>query len=122
VAVSMYYLKKYCVECAKQTNYLMSNSIHVTQKRFGTGNSANPMQSNEAIQLARTVHEIISCHKAKDTKRVIVDKKLSDKDIKKLIVGRGQTLRSPTLVYGSTLVVGFDQAVNEELFFGVAKK
>ncbi|MCA9122647.1 MAG: hypothetical protein H6822_26295 [Planctomycetaceae bacterium] len=72
--------------------------------------------ADEALALARTVHELYA---AKGKKVVYVNMKkeqLDDEALAKLIVGPSGNLRAPTLRKGKTLVVGFNQETYEAIF------
>ncbi len=51
--------------------------------------------------------------------RLAITNDTTDKQIKALILNRQKSLRAPSFIYEKTLVSGYNEAVNEELFFGV---
>lgn len=43
---------------------------------------------------------------------------MTDGRLKRVLISRHDALRAPSYRYGTTLVVGYNEAVNEEVIFG----
>ena len=69
----------------------------------------DPIAAEGAIALARQADEILAT-KGKRVVRLDVKRgKPSDADLRALVVGPSGNLRAPTLRFGRTLLVGFDE-------------
>jgi len=106
------YLRKNCATCKKAVAWLESieHSIAASEDAAKIRKT-----EKEAVALARKAKQVIAA-KGKSIARLKTSADSSDEDLTSVLMGPTGNLRAPTLLVGSTLLVGFNEEAYEEVF------
>ena len=107
------YHRNGCKTCGKAAAFLDEHGIKIT-----TQDDARkiPLVEADALRLLNQANDL---YVTRGTKVIHIDLKTGrpdDDTLLGLLIGPSGKLRAPTLKFGKTLVVGFDQATYEQVF------
>lgn len=109
------YHRTSCDTCARAQEFLTRKKIRVNTI---VDARKQRMPRSEAIKLASNINEIYATKHRKVLHIDLKHSKPNDNVLADILLGPTGNLRAPALKVGSTLVVGFDEQLYDNLFSG----
>ena len=110
-SVDWYYIRpKGCTACSKVSGYLESHGIPVAEELP----ASRKLQASDAKEILGRVKKLVAM-KGKKVERFDVGASPTEEEIEAMLGPTGN-LRAPTLLIGTTCLVGFNEEVFDEVF------
>ena len=108
--IKWYYTRKGWTTCTKASKFLESYSIQILEE-VSANKKLNEMHASNLLKEASKIiifkGKKISCFRVRDEKET---------SIIPLMLGPTGNLRAPSIIYGDTIVIGFNEEKFEEIF------
>ena len=109
--IDWYYQRKGCGTCAKVDAYMQKHQLQVTE----TISASRKLQQADALGIAKKADYILTA-KANTVLTFQFKPNQSRQEAIEHMLGPTGNLRSPLLIVGRTVLVGFDQAMFDSVF------
>jgi arsenate reductase-like glutaredoxin family protein len=108
VSIDWFYQRPNCESCDLARAWLEQAGVKAAET---VNCRKEPLDAEKAIQLARSLQTLIATRGSKVVRVDLKKDRLTDAELRALVVGPSGKLRAPSLRHGQTLIVGFNAAV-----------